>query len=339
MASYHQFISEERSVLAAYLKEDMSLRTIAEKLMRPVSSISYEITHNSRDGTRIGYDPHYADVQAALRKWDANSKNPRKEERVYTYITEKLLLDWSPEQIAGRMQLEFPRDITMRISHETIYQFVNSPQGREFNLILHLRRGTPRRLRPQHRTQADPKIQKIPNRTPISERPQVVETKSRFGDWESDSMVGRQIKGAVLSVQRERKCFYMRIRKAKDKSAISTTHAVIHNLKLFPRSLRRTMTFDNGSENVQHEQIAARLTMQTYFCNAYHSWEKGGVENSIGLIRQYLPKSTSLDDVPATYIKAIERRLNSRPRKSLYYKTPHEVLSAHLLRQGVRLPT
>lgn len=335
---YHHLTREERHVLSAYLKDNLSLRAIGLKLSRAAGGLCREIGENSRDGTRRSYDPDYADLHARFRKWDANRRNPLKSREIMEYVLKGLSKDWSPVQIAKRIQEDHPEDPAYRISHETIYQFVSSDEGKELSLGKHLRYGKYRKPKGKRFSSLRGARQPISNRVSIDERPSIVKRKGRFGDWESDSMIGRLTRGAILAVQKERKSQYVRLKKVKDKSAAETGRAIFENLELFPTSLRRTMTFDNGPENAEHEKLKASLGLETYFCDPYCSWQKGSVENVIGLIRQYIPKGSRLEDYSDEQIQEIQNRLNNRPRECLGFKTPNEVLSKHLKKLGVQLP-
>lgn len=326
---------EERHVLHVYLQEGYSLRKIAQKMNRAVSSLSEEVRVG---GGRENYDPILSDFHAKLRKWKANSRNPLKSKEVWEYVMVKLKEGWSPQQISERIRLDYPNDRRMSISHETIYQFVSSKEGREMDLAKRLRRKQFRKLRKGRMESLRPKKQKIPDRVPIHERPKAVEARKRYGDWEADLMEGKRNTKACLSVQKERKSQYVRLRKVKDKSARENTIAVTQSLHDFPPALRRTITYDNGSENAGHMLINDSLGTFSYFCDPYSSWQKGSVENIIGLVREYLPKGTDLNEVADEQVQEIEHKLNHRPRKALNYLTPHEVLFKHLKKLGVRFP-
>jgi len=327
--------SEERHVISAYLKDKLSLRAIANKLQRSVSSISDEVSIN---GGRDNYDPNVAHFNAQLRKWNANSRNPMKNKRVWDYVLTKLNEGLSPEQIAGRIKNDYKKDKTMRISHETIYVFVNSSEGRALDLAKRLRRKRFKKLRKGKMKALPLKKIKIPNRTSITKRPKAVAKKKRFGDWESDLMEGKRGTKAALSVQKERKSQYVCLKKITNKTAKESNLAIKLNFSVFPKEILRTITYDNGSENVNHDEINYLFEMLSFFCDAYASWQKGSVENVIGLVREYLPKRTDLSKVSNEEIQVIQDRLNNRPRKCLGYKTPHEVLSKHIKKLGVRFP-
>lgn len=336
MKQYEHLTREERFLMAAYLGDGLSLRGIGRKLRRSVGTISRELKMNSPDGTRGRYMPEYADTVAYFRKWDANMRNPMKRQDVKKYVIKKLQQDWSPEQIAGRIVRDFPKDTVMRISHETIYQYANSREGKELGLIKHLRRGTPRRER-RYRMKGTSLRVPIPNRVGIQKRPGIVTARRRFGDWEGDTMKGTMT-GPAVNVVGDRRSRFALLKKIPDMTAIATRQALIRKLKQLPKTVRRTLTFDNGVENAQHEKTARSLGLSIYFCDSYASWQKGFVENLIGLIRQYLPKGKSLATLKPRRLQQIQDRLNHRPRKSLNFLTPYEVLSTHLKRLGVQLP-
>lgn len=336
MKQYEHLTREERFLMAAYLGDELSLRGIARKLKRSVGTISRELKINSPDGTQRRYMPEYADTVARFRKRDANAHNPMKKVAVKEYVIKKLQMDWSPEQIAGRMARDFRNDPSMRISHETIYQYANSREGKELGLIRHLRRGTPRRQR-RYRMKGTSANTRIPNRVGIQKRPGIVSARKRFGDWEGDTMKGR-IAGPAVNVVGERRSRFALLEKLPDLTAPATRHALTKKLRKLPKTVRRTLTFDNGAENAEHEKTAKALDLNVYFCDSYASWQKGFVENLIGLIRQYLPKGKSLATLHPRQLRRIQDRLNHRPRKSLNFLTPHEVLSTYLKRLGVQLP-
>lgn len=334
---YNHLTREDRYVFYAYLKEDLSLRGIEERMGRKASGLCREIKEYSKDGTRTGYEPDFAHLKSQFRKWDANRRKPLKSREVMECVLEGLEKEWSPEQISKAMKLEHLDNPMMRISYETIYQFINSEEGKELGLVASLRRGKFRKKKKKGVSPVDPKKQAIPGRISIHERPSIVRRKGRFGDWESDLMEGSRKSREVLSVQKELKSQRVYLKKLRDKSSKETKRDISRKLKPLPRSLRRTITFDNGRENAQHMKLAKTLGIKTYFCDPYSSWQKGSVENIIGLIRQYIPKGTDLSTVSDERIQEIQDKLNNRPRKCLGYKTPNQVLSNHLKTLGVQL--
>lgn len=334
---YNHLNRQDRHVFYAYLRENLSFRKIEERMERKASGLCREIKEHSKDGTREGYEPDFAHLKSQFRKWDANRRKPLKSREVMEYVLEKLKAEWSPEQIAETIRLDFPHDSEMRISHETVYQFINSDEGKELGLVTSLRRAKFRKKRKKSDRPIDPKKQAIPGRISIHERPGIVSKRCRFGDWESDLMEGNRSSKIVLSVQKELKSQNVLLAKLKDKSSDETKKDIIRKFRSLPKSLRRTITFDNGRENAQHMNLTKALGIKTYFCDPYSSWQKGSVENIIGLIRQYIPKGTDLSTISDKRIKEIQDRLNNRPRKCLGYKTPHQVLSKYLKTQGVQL--
>lgn len=333
---YKHLTYEERHTFAAYLKDGLSYREITRRLGRSPNTWSLEVLENG--GSREAYSPPLAQLSASLRKWKANSRNPAKDPRVLNFVLEKLRKRFSPEQIAKDIVTQFPRDESMRVSYETIYAFINSEEGKEMNLHKYLRHKRLRKLRKTGMRALPLKKVKIPHRISIHERPKTVAAKSRYGDWESDLMEGSRKTKACLSVQKERRSQYLILVKIREKSARENVRAITGSLGLFPSRLRRTITYDNGSENVTHARVNRILKTNSYFCDAYASWQKGSVENGIGLVRDYLPKRTDLTQVSDAELKRIQDELNDRPRKCLGWKTPRQVLSNHLKTLGVLLP-
>ncbi len=326
MASYTHFSQEERCVLSAFLCEGASLRTIAKKLQRSVGGISTEISRSSPDGSRDRYDPYTAQLGSRMKKWNANRRNPMKDEELQRQVCVELKEGWSPEVIAGRLKKERGKTI---VSHETIYHWAYGA-----DLVAFLPRGKPRRHRKRWRLKASGGTQGLGIVPRIQERPKAASSRSRFGDWEGDSMLGRRQKGAIVSVQQERKSRYVLLSKCKDKSAKQTKKAVVHRLKGISKRLRRSLTLDRGTENAEWETFG----LPVFFCDPYSSWQKGSVENCIGLLRRYLPKGMNLKTVTPKHLQSLQNKLNHRPRKCLGFKTPYEVLSSHCLRLGVQLP-
>jgi len=326
----------ERYALEVCLRDNLSYRKIAKKLGRSPNSWSYEVINNG--GNREIYSAHLAQLSASLRKWETNSRNPAKDRRVWDFVLASLKKRHSPEQISNDLIIQYPDDHSMRISYETIYAFINSEEGKELNLVKFLRHKRLRKQRKEGMKALQPKKVKIPNRISIHERPEAVNHKERFGDWESDLMEGRRFTGDCLCILKERLSQYMIIIRISAKTSAENVLAITRGLKTFPKEMRLTITYDNGSENVEHEKINKALKTKSYFCDAYASWQKGSVENSIGLIRDYLPKKTDLREVSDEKLKHIQDELNDRPRKCLGWRTPRQVLSNHLKNLGVLIP-
>ena len=333
---HKQLTYAERYALSVLLKEGLSYRGIALRLGRSPNTWDNEVLVNG--GIREAYRPQLAQISASLRKWEANSRNPAKDPGVWDFVLEKLKKRWSPEQISKVMKEKYPEDEVMRISYETIYAFINSEEGRTMNLHKQLRRKRLRKKRKIGMRALPLKKAKIPNRVSIHERPVIVNERKRFGDWESDLMEGARKTKECLSVQKERLSQYIILVRSRDKSSAENVRAITGALSAFPEEIRLTLTYDNGSENVDHERVNTILKMRSYFCDAYAAWQKGSVENSIGLVRDYLPKGTDLRTITDAELKRIQDELNDRPRKCLGWKTPRQVLSDYLNTLGVLIP-
>ena len=313
--NYNHFSFEERELLALELAKNKTQKEIATLLGRNPSTISREINRNG-SYVRKNYLASHADKRSRERKLRSHAKDRLKEKRIRDYTTNKLKIGWTPEIIAGRISQELPGAKT---NHESIYLFIYKDAP---NLAKYLPRSGRKRQKRQEKTG---KRSRIPNRISITERPEIINNRLRVGDWEADTMVSRQ-SSSILVVLRERVTQVTRILKLPNKTAIETKKAIIRILQEYPPELRLSITFDNGTENALHEEIASKLKLQTYFCQPYHSWEKGSIENTNGLIRRYLPKKTDFSLISDKEIQMIEQALNNRPRKSLNFRTPLEAL-------------
>jgi IS30 family transposase len=209
------------------------------------------------------------------------------------------------------------------ISHESIYHYIYHKDGRFEGLYTYLRQGKNKRQKRHTRKTCKTRI---PERISIHARPKVVETRERYGDWESDSVIFSKQKTA-LSVQSERKSKLIRMHKVANKTADETLNALVKTAESVPRDMFHTMTFDNGTEGVKHTEMKRIYDVETYFCDPFASWQKGGVENANKLIRQYLPRNTDLSKLSDRDIYDIQEKLNNRPRKCLNYQSPNEVIN------------
>lgn len=309
--SYTHLTGEERYHISALRKTGLSLSEIADTIGRNKSTISREIKRNT--GKR-GYRPKQANELACKRKRPGNKQISS---FGFAYINHLITEDWSPEQIQGRLKLLGWHDVP---SVERIYQYIYQDKANGGDLHKHLRCQKKRRKRyasgQQRRGQ-------IVGRRDIDERPAVVEERSRFGDFEGDTVVGNKHKGVLLTFA-DRKTRLCVIRPHKNRRAPLIASSSIKALKPYDV---HTVTYDNGKEFARHNEVAEALNIDVYFAKPYASWQRGTNENMNGLIRQYLPKSVRLDDVTIEQTQFIEERLNNRPRKVLGYQTPLEVLS------------
>ncbi|MEE8483083.1 MAG: IS30 family transposase [Nitrospinota bacterium] len=316
--NYNQLDLEERVKIGMLKAGGKSVREIGVLLGRSHSTIVGELKRNAYPLHNYDYLAHTADDMAEERKRKAGQRERLKSRKIRSFVRRKLRQDWSPELIAGWLR-ENRQD--MYISHEAIYQYVHmdAPELKKHLIRGHRqrkRRGYSRKHTKSH----------IPNRTAITERPVQINNREEFGHWEADSVVSRKGK-AALCVQAERKSRKIKITKLARKTAKLTRIAINRRLSRYPQRACLSITYDNGTENVEHETVNKTLGTKSYFCAPYRSWEKGTVENRIGLIRHYVPKKTDIGLLSNRDIKRIERRINNRPMKCLNYKTPNQVFA------------
>lgn len=304
---------KQRYAISKMLQVPMSKKDIAEAIGVDRSNIYREIKRNcdSRSGK---YNPDLAQRKADKRKVE------KKRKELFTQAMKKrvkklLRKDLSPEQIVGRSQVE---NIAM-VSHETIYCWIWQDKRQGGDLHKSLRRQG-RKYSKRGSKNAGRGF--IPNRVEIDQRPSIVEQKERFGDLEIDTIIGKNHKGAILTIN-DRATSRVWIRKLSGKEAIPVAKIAVWALRKV-KNLIHTITADNGKEFAKHEEIAQKLEIKFYFCKPYHSWERGANENTNGLIRQYIPKGKDFSEVTNKQIKWIENKLNNRPRKRLGYLTPNE---------------
>lgn len=280
-----------------------------------------------RNGGRERYEAEAAHGRFLKRQENkGNRKILDQREEIKRYVIDKITKEqWSPEQIAGVLKLIYGETV---ICHETIYQFIYSEEGKRLKLWLHLRQ----KRRPRRQKRGGRKKQKgwvIPREKSIHRR-----GKKKFGDLESDSMIFSHQK-ATISVQEEGQSLKCVITKLLNKSAIETKYALVKAIEEFGERHVHSITFDRGTENAKYAEVEAEYELLAYFCDGYCSWQKGGVENTNGLIRQYLPRHINLEQISDEKIYEIQEKLNNRPRKKLGFFTPNQAYE--ILIQGSRL--
>jgi IS30 family transposase len=232
-------------------------------------------------------------------------------------IEKKIRLDWSPEQIAGRLL----KDEGISISHESIYQHILKDKKEGGDLYTHLR--CQKKKKKRYGTKSHDKRGKIKDKVSIEKRPQVVEDKTRKGDWEGDLVIGKNHKRALVTLA-DRKTKKVKIAIIDSKEADTVEKAVTELMK---GETAHTITFDNGKEFSRHKEMAQSTGAKVYFAHPYSSWERGLNENTNGLIRQYFPKGSCFKSITQTEVERVQNALNNRPRKTLGYCTPNEVYS------------
>lgn len=310
----------ERGHISSLRRAGWSARRIARDLDRSPSTISREL---KRSSDRRG---RYQALQAQLAYQTRRTRcvKPRKLEqhpRLRTYVCAKIKEKWSPDEIARTLRLDFARDRSMRVSHETIYTFVYADKRQNGVLYTHLRQAHRTRRR---RRNTYNKRGLFPGRVGIERRPKIVDTRRRVGDWEGDLVHGRQGAPAILTLV-ERKHGYLLARKVDDKRAYTVARAFLKAFRSIPDKLLKTITLDNGNEFADFKTIEKDLQTTIYFADPYAAWQRGTNENTNGLLRQYIPKKADLHALTQNDLNLIVEELNNRPRKRLNYRTPAQL--------------
>jgi IS30 family transposase len=316
--SYSHFTIKERNTLQSMRDKGANVISIAEKLDRHASSIYREISRNTN---KLSYCCLDAEEKAKTRRRDSTSFSKRGNQELMKTVNRLFEKDLSPEQIAGRLRLERPKHKDWHISHETIYQSIYDRIKSGENLRSHLRHGHQKRRK---RLSGKDKRGIIPGRIFIDKRPAIVEKKTRRGDWEGDTVEGAKKKGYVGTFV-DRKSKYLLGYPLAKKTSKGNCKKAIAAFKKIPADAIETITVDNGKEFAEHLRLAKETGAKVYFAHPYHSWERGLNEHTNGLLRQYLPKKMSLENLTEKILAKIIDKINNRPRKSLGYRTPREV--------------
>lgn len=312
----------EREEISRGLLAQESMNSIARRLKRNRSTISREVKANRG---REGYRAWRAEERAELL---GSRPKPRKLEphsALSKAVEEKLRENWSPEQIAKRLREEHPDNPEMQVSHETIYKALYL-QGRGA-----LRKELARHLRSK-RTQRQPRGRaqlsgSIPDMVEISQRPSEVEDRAIPGHWEGDLLMGKDNKSAIGTLVERKTRFVMLLHLAEGRTAEQVRVALTKKIQELPKHLRRSLTWDRGKEMSQHAQFTVDTGVKVFFCNPHSPWQRGSNENTNGLLRQYFPKGEDLKNYTAEYLDFVANQLNGRPRQTLGWKKPCEVLN------------
>jgi transposase, IS30 family len=305
----------ERQFLYRLKKEGKSKAEIAALLGRHRSTVYRELKRNT--GQR-GYRPKQAQRLTNQRRQACRRPRKMEDADLRQYVRERLEKRWSPDQIAGRSRQDFVRQPSRCLSRQTIYNWIEdrAPAWRPW-----LRRGG----RPPE------KRGKLSDCVRIDGRPDVINRRRRYGDWEGDTMVGKGRRSALATLV-ERKSGYARIGRADNMRAGTVRQVLTKRMRDLPPALRRSVTFDNGKEFAEHRQFAQTLELETYFALPYCSWQRGTNENTNGLLRQFFPKGTDFTRISHHEVARVEDLLNERPRRRLDYRSPAEVLAKRLCR-------
>lgn len=313
MGTYTHLSFYERVQIEVLLKQNYSHSSIGKSIRRDQTTISREIKRHTR-GKEI-YLANRAQDRAERTAYYQRYKAPLKSRVIWNYVMDKLKLRWSPELIAGRMLIDLEG---ASIHPETIYRCIYSERYRHLELYNYLPRKHQKRRKKYGR-----KAQRAPvaNRTMIDERPASVGNRELFGNWETDNMEGKKSDKQVVSVTVERKSRYA-VADITRRNSASKTKKLTKRLR---KLIVNTITTDNGSENAEHEIWSKQLQADVYFCRPYAPWEKGSVENTIGWIRRYIKKRSTLNDLTNRQLQWVVSRYNNTPKKVLNFLTPKEV--------------
>ena len=335
-SKYRQLSMDERNRLQRGLNQGMSLRALASELQRNPSTLSREY-HRGWIGN--SYDA----VTGRETAWSRRRRGTRKlvpgnalTEQVTTAMLER---KWSPEQVAGRLRLDYPEDRSRQVSHETIYQYIYAHPAGELKraLIGALRRGHGKR-RP--RSRGKDRRGGIQNMRPIRERPVEAEAREIPGHWEGDLIKGAY-NGSAIGTLVDRSSRFVILARVDDSTAESVLDGFTRRLRTLPKAFRQTLTYDQGKEMARHQELEKRTGIRVYFADPHSPWQRPTNENTNGLLRQYFPKGTDLSEYSQRYLTKVADELNNRPRKSLGFRTPAEVMAQQIreLHGGVALQT
>ena len=322
----------EREEIAVLHAQQISFHDIAAALGRSPSTISREVKRNGPTGHReIPYRATLAQGKAEIRSLRPKISKLAAHEPLRDYVQDKLGGEqhWSPEQISYRLIEDFPDDERMRISDEAIYRalFVQGRGELRRELTVCLRTGRAVR-RPARRTNSAPRV--IPTELLISQRPAEIEDRAVPGHWEGDLIIGANNKSAIGTLVERTTRFVMLLHLPEDHRAETVHHAIAATIMTLPSQLRRSLTWDQGTELADHVELTASTRIAVYFCDPHSPWQRGTNENTNGLLRQYFPKGTDLAVHDLEKLRSVAAALNGRPRKTLNWKTPAEALSALL---------
>jgi IS30 family transposase len=321
--SYDQFTLDERCTIARLHQAGQSIRQIAAALDRSPSSISRELKRNH--GSQVGYKPAYAEEQAATRRWKGSRLERNAELR--DLVLSGLRRGWSPEQVAGWLKCQKVRST---VSHETIYRFI-------YAQIRRTNDGAWRHYLPRAKYKRGWRAKAggspasfIKGRVSIALRPDGVRQRRTFGHWEADLM-HFATPGQTILVAHERKSRLLLLAKQPSKAAQPAADQLLAWFESLDRRLRKTITFDNGTEFAEHHILTDELAIRTFFCDPHSPWQKGSVENAIGRMRRPLPRNTNLNTIDDDVLRTLVVAYNNTPRKCLGFKSPAQAFLSQVL--------
>ena len=319
---YKQLSLDERCTISAFLKEGKSIQKIAAALARSTSTISREIKRNITKTK--GYTADYAQLQTTGRRW--HGSRLERQPALRSLVLDRLAMGWSPQVTAGRLAQQQGCNV---ISHESIYRFIYSQikRTKDYTWRHYLPRGKSQRGY-RCRKGASPALL-IKNRISIHDRPNHIAKRTQAGHWEADLMLFSKYGQSIL-VTHERFSRMTMLFKIDNKEAKTVATQLMSLFSFLPKQLTKSVTFDNGTEFAEHYRLND-IGIQTYFCDVRSPWQKGGIENSIGRVRRFLPRKTDLTKLSTSDIESLVALYNRTPRKCLNYKTPAEVFMKKLL--------
>jgi IS30 family transposase len=308
-----QLSMEEREVVSQMWSAGHSRKAIAQRLGRSRSTIGRELARNGHaDGS---YSAVSAQQKAIRRRRERPLVRKLQRPELNAAVRSRLTREWSPDQIAGRLQYDHPEEKQFHVAAQTIYTWLEQDGDRDHWKTFLRRGGQPPK---------SPRSGQIPRQVKIDGRPEAANQRQRLGDFEGDTIVSRGKRSGLVTLV-DRKSRYLLAAKLKDRTARRTRRKIERLLKDLPPELRHTATFDNGKEFSEHEALARNAGIDVFFAHPYASWERGTSEQTNGLLRQYYPKGTDFAEVSHHDLARTVESINQRPRKCLGYKTPSEV--------------
>jgi IS30 family transposase len=317
----------EREEISRCLANKKPIGEIAKQLGRNPSTIFREIKRNSgKTGYRAFSASKRAQAAASSRR-KGNSKIG-KSKRLCEYVLESLTKEWSPEEISERIKIEYPLDMTMRISHEAIYRYIYVlPRGELKQTLIKALRQEHKYRRKQKTGKTEENRGKIANMLSIEERPAEVADRSVPGHWEGDLIIGKYKRSALGTLVERTTRYTILVPLGNKKDAVTVRKEFAKAFQSVPAELKKSMTYDQGKEMSEHQQFTIDTGIQVYFAHPGSPWERGTNENTNGLIRQYFPKGTDFAEISEEEIKVVQRKLNDRPRKILNFYKPDEEIN------------
>jgi transposase, IS30 family len=321
---YKHFTPEQRNELSALLQAGLKKKDIAHQLQKHRTNIWRELKRNSSSKGKKKYNARKAKQATRNRRITANARFRKLEHNRWLrrYVVRKIKKHWSPEQIAGRLKRRYCLDKSRHIGKDSIYEFIYTKRKDLVN-YLRCQKGKYRR---RYGTRIREKQREELKKRRIDTRPEIVATKQRIGDWEGDTVVGKDRKPAILT-HVERTSGLLLADKLERATKEATNQRTIARFRKIPKNKKHTLTYDNGAEFWEYELTEKETGITIYFAYPYHSWERGANENANGLLRQFFPKKSLFRDITQEQIQKAVRLLNSRPRKRHNYLTPYEVFN------------